>query len=218
MPEIDFGSESDLLLHSGVHFIGELKCDGEQPGSPLPLRRDWQTLAAWLDHAGGTLTKSEKEKAARGWAAYLALGLAPSDKLQPAFDHFSRHVRSAKSDRPPKEVLDVFDRLLATDADILQKREMDWAAEKKRFDVLFNKAPKTAEESWWWRQSSGTRTWLFGTGVWIVGVSIYALVFDPFDAGGWRNMNNDEVVRLVVVASLPVAGAILWKLYEDWVR
>ena len=65
----------------------------------------------------------------RRWKAFLAIGIAPSIALQPSFDYVSNKYKSEEysfvSDKPPQDVLGVFERLMTTDKDKKMKRNYD---------------------------------------------------------------------------------------------
>ena len=58
----------------------------------------------------------------RRWKAFLAIGIAPSIALQPSFDYVSNKYKSEEysfvSDKPPQDVLGVFERLMTSEKDI----------------------------------------------------------------------------------------------------
>ena len=210
MAEISFTDETDFLLKSGLHFVGELKLDASTSSSPESIKRDWQILASWLGHDSGPISSDQCDKVTDAWAAYLAVGLAPSFKLQPSFDHFSKQLKSSGGAKTPTEVMDVFDRLLATDEDIEAKRRFDWASEKKRLAPIFAAADR---RGWWQRQKAPVRKWLFVSLLWGCLTFFYSAIFDPFDVGGWSYMDEVQLLRVVVVAAIPLLGGMIYRLY-----
>ena len=143
---ITLDENSDFLVDSGVFFINMLRQTSLAENAPDELVKDWQIIENWLGCENREITSTEEEKIGKGWKSYLAIGLAPSFKLQPAFDHYSKQYKesgfSFKEDKPPTEVMDVFDRLLATDKELSAKRTHDWDAEKKKLEAVFKKFPK----------------------------------------------------------------------------
>ncbi|MFK5948975.1 MAG: hypothetical protein QM500_09440 [Methylococcales bacterium] len=137
---------SDFLVDSGVFFINMLSQTSQDKKASNELISDWHVINDWLGCKNCVITSKEEEKIGKGWKSYLAIGLAPSFKLQPAFDHFVKQYKdsgfSFKEDKPPTEVMDVFDRLLATDEELSVKRKHDWSEEKKKFESILNKLPK----------------------------------------------------------------------------
>ena len=143
---ITLGENSDFLVDSGVFFMHMLQKTALAGDAPAEQLEDWQVIEKWLGCKGGNITPVEEEKIGKGWKAYLAIGLAPSFKLQEAFDFYEKQYKEAdysfKEDKPPTEVMDVFDRLLATDKEISAKKNHDWAEEKKKFEAILKKLPK----------------------------------------------------------------------------
>lgn len=143
---ITLDKNSDFLVDSGVFFIHILKKTSLSGDSPSELNSDWKVIENWLDLNSSNITPEAEAKIGKAWKAYLAIGLAPSFKLQEAFNHYSEQYKksdySFKNDKPPTEVMDVFDRLLATDQEISSKREHDWAEEKKKIEAVFKQLPK----------------------------------------------------------------------------
>ena len=208
--KISLTDETDFLLKSGLHFVGELKQDAATPSSPESVKRDWQILASWLGHDTGPISSVQCDKIKSAWAAYLAIGLAPSFKLQSSFDNFSEQLKSSGVGKAPTEVMDVFDRLLATDEEIESKRLFDWASEKKRITPIFEGADR---RGWWQRQKAPVRKWLFVSILWGCLTFLYAAVFDPFDVGGWSDLDEAQLLRVIVIAALPLLSGWIYKLY-----
>ncbi len=144
--KITVGGNYDLRGDYWVFFIHMLRKTALAGDAPAGQLEDWQVIEKWLGCKGGNITPVEEEKIGKGWKAYLAIGLAPSFKLQEAFDFYEKQYKesgySFKEDKPPTEVMDVFDRLLATDKEITAKKNHDWAEEKKKFEAVLKKLPK----------------------------------------------------------------------------
>ena len=143
---ITLDENSDFLVDSGVFFIHMLRKTALGEDAPIGQLKDWKIIENWLACEDGNITTVEEEKIGKGWKAYLAIGLAPSFKLQEAFDYYSKQYKdsgySFKDDKPSTEVMDVFDRLLATDKEITAKKNHDWAEEKKKWETVLKKLPK----------------------------------------------------------------------------
>ncbi len=120
--------QSDLstLLHEQAHAYMEMFAElAKHPDADGRLRADWAATLKWLGaDSYEALTVDQKEKWARGFEAYLREGKAPSSVLAEAFAAFGRwlkHVYKSLSVLDVEiddEVRGVFDRLLATDAEI----------------------------------------------------------------------------------------------------
>lgn len=143
---ITLDDNSDFLVDSGLFFINMLRQTSQAENAPSGLVKDWKIIEKWLECQNSEITSIEEEKIGKAWKAYLAIGLAPSFKLQPAFDHYSKQYKdsgySFQEDKAPTEVMDVFDRLLATDDELTVKRKHDWDEEKKKLEAVFKKLPK----------------------------------------------------------------------------
>jgi len=143
---ITIGPDSDFMVDSGVFFITALQKMSQEKNPPPSLLKDWEIIENWLGCSGRRISKIDEDKIAKAWKAYLAIGLAPSFKLQGAFDLYCEKYKeenySFKEDKPPTEIMDVFDRQLATDEEITQKRKHDLDVEKKKFEQVFKKYEK----------------------------------------------------------------------------
>lgn len=136
------GPDSDFIVDSGALFISELKADAGRTNAPMSLKKDWGVIEAWLQCEGRPLTRGDYEKIGNAWRAYIALGVAPSAQLNSVFLDYSiqatRDGVSTAQDRPPSEVMDVFDRLLATDEDIARERKRHCNASQTISNTLGN--------------------------------------------------------------------------------
>jgi hypothetical protein len=216
---IKFSDEASFLSESGKMFLGELQLDGSNPDAPEGVRRDWEIVAKWLGHTSGELSSESFDRLGKAWNAYLAIGLAPSAELQTAFDLFAKQVSDVpKGDRAPTEVMNVFDRLLATDEAIKAKRAADLEVERERFRPIFAGLKGENQQSWWRRQPPIVRNWLFASGVWMVLMFLYAMFFDPFDTGGWTNMSDDETLQFTLILFVPMGAGALFYIYQKWVK
>jgi hypothetical protein len=144
---ITVGEEEDFLADSGKFFITMLKKNSSDPGLKAGagdrLRRDWTIIETWLGCAGRELNQNDFDKIGKAWKAYIAIGLAPAFKLQESFDQFSEKYKqegySFKEDKAPTEVMDVFDRLMASDEEIELKRQSDIEKDKAKLKEAFEK-------------------------------------------------------------------------------
>ena len=148
-----------------------------------------------------------------GWKAYIARGVAPSRRLQRAFDSMSRTLLSSDPDcrqhKPPIVVLESFDRLLASDAEIRDKLLSDAEATQElglslratmvegliaaAKDAGLTTGPRL-DSDWWlhdnpassdpraqWRRdrSAECRRWVLIALVWFVLAWVLGALFDP---------------------------------------
>lgn len=121
---------SDFSVDSGVFFIHTLKQMANEKDATTEFKSLWNVIETWLDCKNRELSKSDENKIAKAWKAYYAIGKSPSIELQPAFDMFSKKYREEgycySSDKAPSEVINVFDKLMATDEQIEAKRKSDF--------------------------------------------------------------------------------------------
>jgi hypothetical protein len=124
------------MLHEVSHlWLEELKADAADPSAPDQIKRDWQLVLDWFKANGhevrnGIIPVGAHEMWARGGERYFREGNAPSVGLKRAFETFRswlvdlyKTVRSLNSPITP-EIRGVFDRLLATDEEIAEAREV----------------------------------------------------------------------------------------------
>lgn len=137
---------SDFLVDSGVFWIHTLKKLSKGANASQGLQNDWKTIESWLGCEGRELTEADEQKIGKAWRAYLAIGLAPSFALQPAFDFISNKYKESAETRPgdvaPVGVMDVFDRLHASEDEISAKRAHDIEVEKKKFREVLTSGVK----------------------------------------------------------------------------
>ena len=209
-------SEAETLQLMGIRSLLELMDDAALESCPDGVREDWKTVAKWINYSGGEMNQDQRAKIARGWSAYLAFGLAPSIALQENFNHFAKVLRGNEFPLPPKQIINVFDRLLASDDNIQEKHAADIQAERLRMKTVFESAT-TKQQNWWRALDPKTRAWIFATIVWIMAVFAYSYLFDPFDVGGWDDIGDEEYHRLIAVASLPIFIGLVCHAYRRWV-
>ncbi len=209
-------SEAETLRLMGTTAMLGLMDDAAAKDCPDDIRDDWHTIAKWMNYSGGEWSAEQSTQVSKAWGAYLAIGLAPSFELQKSFDHMAERLKNDPPPRPPKEIMDVFDRLLATDDQIKAKRTSDVQRERARLEQTF-KALRSTRVNWWRELDPATRIWIFASAVWMAAVFSYGYVFDPFDTGGWDSMGDEEFNRLAIVACLPIFGGFIYRAYWKWV-
>lgn len=116
---------SSLLHETGHFFMMEMEQDIQAGIADDSMRADYVTLMNWLDATEGEpLTREQHEQFARGFEAYLREGKAPSKSLESPFARFKKWLlriyRQARqlNVELTDDVRGVFDRLLATDAEV----------------------------------------------------------------------------------------------------
>lgn len=219
---ITVGPNFDFVADSGVFFINTLKKLAENSNPPTSIANDWKVTESWLQCAGRPLSDQDNDKIAKAWRAYIAIGVAPSEELQPMFTDFSnRYQRDGLvyvQDKPPTKVMDVFDRLLATEAAITTKRKQDWDNERKRFEAVLGKVAPRKESSWWRSKSKNFRVWAFGSGVWAFLVLVFFAVFDPHNYGTWKYMRNSDYIEMFCIMAIPLLAGGINFIYEKFVK
>jgi hypothetical protein len=116
----------DMYAEMGVSTVKTLKKFAEEDGAPPSIKAHWRIVARWLELGNSKIGPLEEMKIEIAWKAYLAKGSSPSHELQPVFDEAAKSLNvegyNFKPDLPPGNVLHAFDCMLATDAEIKQKR------------------------------------------------------------------------------------------------
>lgn len=126
------GADMSTLLHEIGHvFFEEMGALVASGAADANLVNDYRLLLDWLGaKPGEALTIEQREKAARGFEAYLMEGNAPARELEGAFGRFKRWLLNIYKSAAglnvelTDEARGVFDRLLATES------EMAWAASR----------------------------------------------------------------------------------------
>lgn len=155
------GADLSTFLHESGHYFLETYARLAQDAPAL--QGDMQVLLDWMgvaDHAtwqGMTLEQKRQhhEQFARGFEAYLAEGKAPSIGVREMFSRFRdwlaavyRNLRGLNVELSD-EVRAVMDRMLATDAQILE------AQKAREMAPLFKTAEEAAAHGVDWRQYKG---------------------------------------------------------------
>jgi hypothetical protein len=147
---ITFGKKPDFTADSGLFFIKTLRALSKAGNSSHELTADWKIIEKWLGCEGRGITKDDENRISKAWGSYIGQGLAPSFDLQPTFDMFSKQYKdtgcSFKEDKPPADVIEVFDRLLATDDELKAKRIHDLDKEQKKLKKIL-KPKKNLKET-----------------------------------------------------------------------
>lgn len=187
--------------------------DSKEKDAPESVRHDWKTISTWLGGCENGIEITKNEKIQKAWKAYLSIGVAPSLGLQHLFDSYSNASGSSNYPRPPQEILAVFDRLIATDEEISEKRHSDAKQEKDHLKKIFLKEDT---RSWWRRRSALFRNWTFASITWMILFFIYELFFDPFDRGGW-GLSDTEFTQYIIILLTPFGAGIVYYTYQKWV-
>ena len=126
---------STLLHESGHAFVHILEEISDRPDAPQRIKDNYQAILDWVGARSaadmdvmikGEPAREKQERLARAFEAYLREGKAPSTRLQSAFDQFKFWLKQIYENllelnvRMDKDITRVFDRMLATDAEIAQ--------------------------------------------------------------------------------------------------
>jgi hypothetical protein len=120
-------NETDTLVDLGSHFVHNLRYFAAQPNVPNRILSDWRTIETWLGCAGRELNQADNAKIGEAFRSYFAKGVPPSVELGTAFQYFSKRVkhRNVAVVPVPPQVEAVFNRMLATDGEILARKALE---------------------------------------------------------------------------------------------
>ncbi|MEG3153457.1 hypothetical protein [Sphingomonas sp. RB1R13] len=213
-----FFENSNMMLNMGVLFVTQLHEDSKRVEAPARIVNNWKIMANFLGHQEGELQPEHIVKIEEAWSSYLASGVAPSLELQSVFSPLTQERVRRSPKGPPPEIREVFDRLLATDEKIAEKRIADGKPGRGNRRGNINFSLTNPKVSWWRRQSAVFRFTVFSSGAWISFMQVYARIFDPFHVGGWDAMGDGELMKLEVISIAPIVIAALYWAYGRWVR
>lgn len=140
--------QSTFLHETGHLWLEQLRADAMEEGAPDQLKADWQAVQDWFAANGhpladGVIPTDAHELWARGVERYLMEGKAPTPLLRKALEQFKawlvaiyRTVDRLKAPITP-EIRGVMDRLIATDEEVEQAREI------QNIEALFAEKPAT---------------------------------------------------------------------------
>lgn len=206
----------DLMANAGGTFVGMLRDLAQDAKATDGIRNDWTTIRLWLGDCDDELSVDHLEKIGKAWRAYLAIGLAPSHELQTVFDaiHERFNTVQAKHDRPPVEIMNVFDRLLASDAQIKAKRVSDVKAEGEKLAKIIGRLPGKTKKGWWGRQSRSLRGWIFVSVAWAAIALFILTVFDPLEIRSWDWADRRDYLKAMAIMLLPAVAGLLKAAYS----
>lgn len=123
-------ADYSTFLHESAHAYLEIMRDmALQPDADASLKADWSTIKTYLGMKDDVLSVDQHETFARSFEAYLREGKAPSRSLRKVFAAFRvwllRIYRTLTGLRVElnDDIRGVFDRMLATEAEIKEARE-----------------------------------------------------------------------------------------------
>ena len=124
---------STLLHESGHAFVHIMEQLSKRDDAPARITENYQAMLDWVGatnasdldrRVNGEAAVEKQERLARAFEAYLREGKAPSAKLQSAFSQFKEWLKKIYENMMKlnvtmdDEIRTVFDRMLATDAEI----------------------------------------------------------------------------------------------------
>lgn len=213
---MEHSNPPNLMANAGIFYVGMLRELAQDSKAPEATRKDWETLRAWLGNQDNELSAMDTDQISKTWHAYLAIGLAPSHELQPVFDSVRGlfNTAEAKRDRPPVEIMRVFDRLLASDDQIKAKRASDAKAEGEKLAKIIGRSPGSTKKGWWSRQSRSLRGWIFVSVAWAAVALFILTVFDPLDVRSWDWADERDYLKAISIMLLPAVAGLLKAAYN----
>lgn len=124
-------NKSTIVHELGHSWLEEMKVDARLQDAPAQIRADWEVLRReFAIGETGEISTASHEQFAKTFERYLAEGKAPSIGLRGVFERFKawmlevyKSLTNIGAEINP-EVRDVFDRMLATDREIADAREL----------------------------------------------------------------------------------------------
>lgn len=124
-------SDPSTWVHETAHIHFEMLTDlAADPDADGRVRSDFNTILEFLGATDGNITTEQKETFARAFEAYMMEGRAPSIRMaeaMAAYRHMMLTVYGSVADLSvdlTDEMRQVFDRMLATDAEIKRVRDI----------------------------------------------------------------------------------------------
>lgn len=184
------------------------------------IKQDALTLKNWLGEDLDNLSANGTKKLQDAFLAYLSIGAAPSFDLHDLFKSFSSKKNASEHihNKPPNEIISVFDRMFASDEEIQKKKEADYAAHKQKLAELFDKkdivknhAPVSQKK----RFSGDRQKYLFISLVWVLWVILRTST--DFELVGYHFDNWDEDMFFINALIVPAALLIFvwWKNRDE---
>ena len=206
----------DLMANAGGSFVRMLRDVAQDAKTTEGIRNDWTIIRLWLGDCNSELSAAHLETVGKAWRAYLAIGLAPSHELQPVFDsiHERFSTAEAKRDIPPVEIMDAFDRMLASDAQIKAKRSSDTEAERAKFAQAMEGLQRKTKKGLWSRQSRSLRGWIFVSVAWAAIALFIIAVFNPLEVWSWERAEGRDYLKAMAIMFLPAVVGLLKAAYS----
>ena len=212
------GRESDITADIGTSMVHLLWTLAHAKDPSDGVKADWAIIEGWLACKGRPLNEKDNARVAKAWRAYIARGVSPAIKFQPTFDALASQYRDRASgfvgERAPVAVTEVFDRMLASDAEILAKKAIH--REAARVFLAQHGMPRIdptvlnpALIEWWRTRTKAVRAFFFWSAVWPLLVLLYVVIFDPFNERSIWSMDYEDYLKTLFAMGIPLlAGGI----------
>ena len=124
-------NKSTIVHELGHSWLEEMKFDAARPNAPPQIKADWDTIRSeFAIGSDNEISTASHELFARTFERFMGEGKAPSIGLRGVFERFKTWMLEVYSDikniglEINPEVRGVFDRMLATDQEIADAREL----------------------------------------------------------------------------------------------
>jgi hypothetical protein len=126
---------ADHFMHDMARlWLDDLIRDAALPTSRKQLKDDLAITRKWLQvERAENIGPTHYEQWARAFEQYLAAGSAPTASLDSAFEYYSKRALTDSRSPISDEIRGVFDRLLATDAQLhaVRRESTHWTRPKR---------------------------------------------------------------------------------------
>ena len=127
------GSDKSTVVHElGHSWLEEMRADAQRPNAPESIKADWELLRRELAiPSNGEIPRSSHEQWARSVERMLGEGEAPTPELASVFARFREWLLAIYNDlrnlnvEINPELKGILDRMLATDQEIADARELN---------------------------------------------------------------------------------------------
>lgn len=215
----DEKSFDSLIVNSYISFVDVLGKMALSKDASNEIENDAKIIYGWLGQKIGGLTEKSTTQLKEGILGYLAIGLSPSFEQQDIFDRFNKRsdAKTLMEKKPPTEVMDAFDRLIATSEQIRVKRKHDIDNEtkeiKKVFDKIKGQEPFVGRVKTWIGKLSKRKKLFVGfTFLWSVWVMI--ITSQDLEILGHYISQWDGDMVLVNVLIVPVGVYFVYYIYN----
>lgn len=162
--KLETSNPDEFPIETIIFYTRILGNFAKDPAAKSQIIRDAETLTIWLREDITNLSADAQKKLKTAYLAYLSLGRAPSYSQKALFEQFAnkQDAKERVQYKPPTEILSIFDRMLASDAEIKEKRAADHKAHSEKLSQIAAAArivnsssqlkAKTETLSKWWNK------------------------------------------------------------------